>query len=591
MTALKYALLGISFAGQWQNICKKTGMNVHFVPFFAVCLQITILFFAGLWNLLYEVSVLTWALGIGLFVWYAVKDKLKGLREFCTPGYALLIAGVLLAAVAVHGCKFTHYDNFTHWALVVKQMLLNDRFPNFQDVVISYKSYPLGSASFIYYVCRLTQNSESAQMLAQAYMVLTCILPLFAFLKQHYVLGTAMIALIGNIVLTYDVRITDLLVDSLLGAAGIALVLFAAMGFDPQDKEHCKGWRVLCAAPMMAALYLIKNAGLFFAAIAVVILVIRCRGSRAQMGRAASTLLLPLGAVLLWKRHCEYVFLNPNASPHSLSLEYYQEVSSQKTSQDIWKILENLLRKAGQGCGLWMLLLWIVVLGGITLLFGRKYFKKYLCFTGTAIALYAGWIAGLFGTYVYSMPTSEALVLAAFSRYQGTILVAILLWMGAYAAQLLSALGHPFELSLTGVLVLGALLCVNRWDGKYPNNIFITRDNRPGSQNIRFRLEQTIEEYEMQPGVRRVICYPSDDHRLFFYLGKYLLGDNNTICLTINEENVYVLEKGVQGDGAYENIVNYDPENEVLEQWIEENYPEQKGKEVIVQKVEEAEKE
>lgn len=590
MTALKYALLGISFAGQWQYIRKKMGMNVHFIPFFAVCLQITVLFFAGLWNLLYEVSVLSWALGIGLFVWYAVKDKLKGLREFCTPGYALLITGVLLAAVAVHGCKFTHYDNFTHWALVVKQMLLNDRFPNFQDVVISYKSYPLGSASFIYYVCRLAQNTESAQMLAQAYMVLTCILPLFAFLKRNYLLGTVMIAIIGNIVLIYDVRITDLLVDSLLGAAGIALVLFAAMGFDPH-KEHCKGWGVLCAAPMMTALYLIKNAGLFFVVIAVVVLVVRCRGSRVQMGRAASTLLLPLGAVLLWNRHCEYVFLNSNASPHSLSLEYYQKVSSQKTSQEIWQILQNLLQQAGQGHGLWMMVLWIGVLGVATLLFRRKYFKKYLYFTGAAIALYIGWIAGLFGTYVYSMPTSEALNLAAFERYQGTILVAILLWMGAYAAQLLSVIKHPLVLSLTGVLVLGTLLCVNRWNEKFPDNIFMTEYNRPGSKNMRFRLEQTIEEYDMQPDVRRVICYPGDDHRFFYYLGKYLLGDNNTVCLTINEENAYVLKKGVHGDGAYENIVNYDPENKVLEKWIEENYPKQKGKEVIVQKVEETKEE
>ena len=293
--------------------------------------------------------------------------------------------------------------------------------------------------------------------------------------------------------------------------------------------------------------------------------------------------------MLLWNRHCEYVFLNSSASPHSLSLEYYQEISSQKTSPEIWQILQNLLQQAGQGHRLWIMVLWIGMLGVVTLLFRRKYFKKYLYFTGAAIALYIGWIAGLFGTYVYSMPTSEALVLAAFDRYQGTILVAILLLMGAYAAQLLSVLKHPAALSLAGVLVLGALLCVSQWDEKGPDNIFRTEYSRPESGNLRFRLEQTIQEYEMQPDVRRVICYPTDDHRLFFYLGKYLLGDNNTIYLTINEENVYALEKGVQGDGAYENIVNYDPENEALAKWIEENYPEQKGKEVIVQKSEETE--
>lgn len=279
MAVLRYALMAISFAGFWQAIRKKTGMNVYFIPFFTISLQITVLFLAGLWNLLYLAAAAMNLLGIGLFIWYAVKEHARPLRDFCVPGYALLLVSVLLIAFAVRGCSFTQYDDFTHWALVVKQMLLNDRFPTFQDTVISYKSYPLGSASFIYYFCRFTQPTESAQMLAQSYMILTCILTLFAFFKRNAVWGLAVIALLTNTVLVYNVPITSLLVDSLLAAAGAALVLYAAFEFNPQDQIRMKGWSVLCAGPMLVAVMMIKNSGLMFVVLALAILLIRSRHS------------------------------------------------------------------------------------------------------------------------------------------------------------------------------------------------------------------------------------------------------------------------------------------------------------------------
>ena len=61
-----------------------------------------------------------------------------------------------LAFIAVFGAisaslietRFVHYDNFSHWAVVVKYMLATNRIPDAASAIIDFKSYPLGSSSF-----------------------------------------------------------------------------------------------------------------------------------------------------------------------------------------------------------------------------------------------------------------------------------------------------------------------------------------------------------------------------------------------------------------------------------------------------------
>lgn len=89
-------------------------MNIYFLPAFTISLQVTILFCTGIFNCLKPAALLMFG------------------------------AGILLAC---RGRMFVWYDNFSHWALVVKNMLLTDRFPTFLDTRIIFQEYPMGSAS------------------------------------------------------------------------------------------------------------------------------------------------------------------------------------------------------------------------------------------------------------------------------------------------------------------------------------------------------------------------------------------------------------------------------------------------------------
>ena len=67
-----------------------------------------------------------------------------------------------------------HYDNFSHWAVVVKNMLITHRFPDAYSAMIDFKSYPLGSSSFLYYFCSVVGSEEGARFVINAQNCVHC---------------------------------------------------------------------------------------------------------------------------------------------------------------------------------------------------------------------------------------------------------------------------------------------------------------------------------------------------------------------------------------------------------------------------------
>ena len=163
---------------------KKTRLPVEFLPAIVFCGQICVLFAAGILNLL---SLSVWLLfGAGLLLAVLSLRDHRLYRDFLCPGYVFFALSCLYFLLMLKGQVFKSYDNFTHWALVVKQMLLTDRFPTFQDPLILFQAYPLGSSSFIYYVCCLISRvSEGCQMFAQVMLSLSMILPLFSCIRKQ----------------------------------------------------------------------------------------------------------------------------------------------------------------------------------------------------------------------------------------------------------------------------------------------------------------------------------------------------------------------------------------------------------------------
>ena len=262
LALLKLLLFVISTFGTFELIRKISGdeVNIYFLPSLTAAIQVCVLFAAGLLNLLPEAVYALYLVGFAGFIYSVCKNKgLSSLKSYLNPGYILTFALLLIFAVYLRGKVFTHYDNYSHWGLVVKRMLETNRYPNFKDTLIQFQEYPLGSSTYIYYFTKLTRTSESFQMLAQTYVMLAAMLSLYSFAKQNHLAVSVVMVSFVNYVFWYNDEITDLLVDTLLPLVGICGLLFAY--------QHCKEGRkcMLCfAACYMVQVMQIKNSGIYF---------------------------------------------------------------------------------------------------------------------------------------------------------------------------------------------------------------------------------------------------------------------------------------------------------------------------------------
>lgn len=156
-------IFAISTAGFFLFLHRRLAVPMEFVPAIYCVSCVCFLFFAGILNLLPE---MTWCLagaGVILFLrlWRGI-GKLSKRSWIVLTCYALALVYGAYLLVKV---PLSHYDDFSHWGLVIREMLKDDRFPNFSNTLIEFQAYPLGSALWVYYVCRLTGGGEGRFLL------------------------------------------------------------------------------------------------------------------------------------------------------------------------------------------------------------------------------------------------------------------------------------------------------------------------------------------------------------------------------------------------------------------------------------------
>ena len=166
--------------------------------------------------------------------------------------------------------QLTHYDNFSHWAIVLKQMLSTDAFPTPDSNLIDFKNYPLGTSSFIYYVCRFMGHSQSVMLLAQGLLIFSCFYAMFGIVseKKRFLLYAFLgLGLSTLSFFNLTIRITNLLVDFLLPIYALA-ILAVIYQYRNEIRRAC-----IVVLPLAGLLTIIKSTGIIFAAIGLIFLV------------------------------------------------------------------------------------------------------------------------------------------------------------------------------------------------------------------------------------------------------------------------------------------------------------------------------
>lgn len=419
-------LLICSFAGYMLLARRVVGIRWEFVPVFVFSSVACCIYFCGLAGILFAGSVLVMAAGLValcIILVEMLQNRINFKIRISWFGF-FWIAGSLFFFFLLLRSELTHYDNFSHWAIVVKQMLSTDAFPAADSGLIDFKNYPLGISSFIYYICRFAGNRQPIMILAQGMLIFSCFCAMFGIIseKKRFLLY-ALLGL-GCASLSFfniTIRINNLLVDFLMPIYTLAIFAVAYQ----YRGDHKQAF--ISALPMAALLTVTKSTGIIFAVIGLAFLfyIVLTNDRKTSRGRisvlALTVLLAAILPYLSWSWHMETAF---SGIENKFDL---QNIPAEKTAEQVQEIAYLFIRSSidistrpAMGIFVFNLAAAAAIIFAALVLKKKWSLWKALVSLDVVLVLYYG---GILALYIFSMPLDEALWLAGFERYASSMVV------------------------------------------------------------------------------------------------------------------------------------------------------------------------
>ena len=399
---------------------------------FVFSAQALVIYFAGLAGVLAYAAYALFGGGIILLIALIINKKIK-LAYNTSSINAINLAFVFtigLITASLIDTFFVHYDNFSHWAVVVKYMLVTDRIPDAASAIIDFKSYPLGSSSFLYYVSRIVGNSEGVMLVGQGILLFSSFYAVFGAIRDQKRFLLAALLGLGCSSMAYfniSIRINNLLVDFLLPALALASIGILLV----ERKKFSTAF--LAVLPVLALLTIVKNTGIFFALFGYVFLLYRAvqfqkadAKLRPFFWGALGIIALSLLPLIAWNIHTSLAFPS-DAGKFSYDFQTLSSFTIDKTPAQVQQIVLLFLKTATSLSQLPTL--GFVLFNGVALAaylvarfaFHKKWqLLKTLLLLDLAVVLY---YAGILAMYILSMPLDEALRLAGFDRYASSMIL------------------------------------------------------------------------------------------------------------------------------------------------------------------------
>lgn len=421
-------LMFLSFAGYGLWIQKKFHLHSSLIPIITFSSVILILFLAGVLNILPHVTFLVFFLGLFSLLIYILKYRTSSFIYLFSPGLVFFIAASVALTFILKDRLFVHYDDFTHWGLVVKEMLRIDGLPD-DSTTVTFKNYPPGTALFIYYILRIVGFAESLAMMAQSYLIFASLAPLFIYAEWKKPLTIiAPLFIAAALFIMGGQNFYTLLVDPLLGYLSIAVALISYY-FRKETKKL-----ILINTLIMSFLILIKDSGkLFFGVLLLWLLYLLFQEFRKlkgeQIKKIFSYILLPAVTPLfvnfLWGRYTSKAY-DTAYEDNKFALTTDSIFQIERSPGFVNELFYDVLKAAFDlNNSFFQAILWLLlaIIGSLLFIVIKERFfpKKYVAITGTFILFYILYITALFAMYVFLMPEGEAEQLASFDRYMSSI--------------------------------------------------------------------------------------------------------------------------------------------------------------------------
>lgn len=516
---LRCILLVLSLYGYIQFLSKKIRVELA-VPLLFSSIG-AVMFMAGMENMLQEMTLLIWGTGVYLACCSIRKKELP--FSLFTPGMVFFLSGCAVLLFVIYGTKLEAYDDFSHWGTAAKVLAQYDRFPNATNTNISFTSYPLGSASFIYYITKILGiSSEWLQCYAQAVLMLGMVLSFFAFSSGVCSIITA--AGISVFMLASNMPFTCLLVDTLLPLTAIAAFAFCLYY---KDELPQKIWFLL---PYSIFLISIKNSGILFVVFLYLYIAYRFKKSNTRFFSLLLHILCTLAVLWFWQKHVKMVYADGMMSRHSLSLSYCTAIFTNKTQMDILVTIRCFLERVFSFSNTFILLIaaevLILLLSDCVLKMDSSFIKQIFVFTFIFYGIYQ---IGLLGMYLFNMP-QDSDPLPSYVRYHDTMIIFAAGLFGICLLLILSQIKDNAKLRILQVLLAVATLIASFYVIN-PYMVYYKRSVSPGKE--RQTMDMLIEDYNIESD-RDYFILVSDDHQdsgYLMFMMQYLLNPQDLqIC-------------------------------------------------------------
>lgn len=451
MELIKGGLFLASMWGWLFIVYRKGKIPILFVPV-VTAVGISLFLYAGaLTGMLNPSSWLVVGAGLLGFSFF-IKNVAEKNVSFPAPTLFSVCfgSGILIFTVLTLGFRFEHYDNFSHWAMIVKSMLITDQLPDAGNQLVTFKNYPPGCAVFIYYVCKFLGNAQGVMLLAQNSILFSCFLAVFGIIKEKQRFLLYSFLGMGCSLLSYlnlTIRINNLLVDFLL-----PLLAMAAIAFVYQSRDSL--WKTsLCTTLILGFTCIVKNTGIVFAGfvLAYYIWNIGKKKGIAAWIKAVTvcmTVCLSLIPYAFWNL---YVRCRFSGIEQKFQLAFGKQESLAVSKEQYGQITEEFVKAAFSISNRAILAFFLCNIAAVlAVLFVRIFLKKQWKLGRVVIVVDLMTIVyhiGILGLYLFSMPEEEAVRLAGFDRYACSIMV---LAAGLLFMQATIDMEHSFALRIEG---------------------------------------------------------------------------------------------------------------------------------------------
>lgn len=376
---------------------------------------------------------------IFILLWGFHRDRQTVAALVRSPALLSYVAFVLFIYVWNVGRSFNHWDEFTHWGLVVKNMFIYDAFGNIPEATTFFLSYPPAASLYIYFFEKVNGDfSEPLAYMGHGILLFSILLGIFSGGFSRGLRQGIPVLLISLIlpVIFYDAQFySKLYVDALLG---LLFALILVQYYSAKTTDFSLSVRLSLS---IAILTLVKDSGAFLGCMALVIITIdflafsfpRNRRGLLWIAIPAMVCFLTRGS---WLHYLNSTSMEMAWDNSHITFAGIRELAGNLPDYGKTTIV-NFVTSFYEQFAV-TLLATAGLLFGLTRLPAQENFAKRVPLLALGLLIGFGiYASSLLALYLFTFTAEEAVMIASFHRYLSTYtLGAVLAVLGIYAALL-----------------------------------------------------------------------------------------------------------------------------------------------------------